>query len=75
MSEGIKQLVMTWQSSTGQYTGNVKNIAVSLKKSTDINTIDTQTSNDIIYNLQGQRITGQPHPGIYIVGGRKVIIK
>ena len=76
MCEGIKKLVMTWQSSNGQYTGNVKNIAISLKKPTNISVIDTQIGNaDLIYNLQGQRIIGQPHPGIYIMGGRKVIIK
>ena len=36
MKQGVKTLTMTWQSSNGQYTGNVKNIAVALKEPSGI---------------------------------------
>lgn len=29
----------------------------------------------VIYDLAGRRITGKPHSGIYVINGRKVIIK
>lgn len=34
-----------------------------------------ETSNKEIYNLQGQRLNDTYAPGIYIVGGRKVLVK
>ena len=76
MGEGIKRLDMTWLSSNGQYTGNVKNIAITLKSPTDIKAKEDGDSQkeQPIYNLQGQRVTQATRPGIYIVGGKKTII-
>ena len=33
------------------------------------------TNGGLIYDLQGRRIDGVPEKGIYIVGGRKVLVK
>lgn len=41
---------------------------------TGINDIVNNGNNDVIYNLQGQRVTN-PSSGIYIKGGKKVIIR
>lgn len=48
----------------------------------DIRTIETDNSNqnkrgdeDVIYDLQGRRVEHVNHTGIYIVNGRKVLIK
>ena len=78
MGTGIKQLTMTWQSSNGQYTGNVKNIAITMKQPT--NGIESQhpSSNTQhptpLYNLQGQRVS-QPGSGIYIANGKKYCVQ
>ncbi|MBR3389996.1 MAG: hypothetical protein IKG83_05730 [Prevotella sp.] len=46
---------------------------------TAIRTIETEVQSpqkdDVVYDLQGRRITGKPVPGIYIVNGKKVVIK
>ena len=52
-------------------------IDFSFRHSTAIGTIDSDRTIDAnapIYNLNGQRVTN-PAPGIYITGGKKVIIK
>ena len=41
---------------------------------TGITTIETTTDSNAIYDLQGRRVTN-PAKGIYIVNGKKVIIK
>lgn len=45
-------------------------------EATGINTVESNTSieNDAIYNLRGQRVS-QPTKGLYIVGGKKVMVK
>ncbi|MBQ4029077.1 MAG: hypothetical protein II624_07925, partial [Prevotella sp.] len=76
MKQGVKTLTMTWQSSNGQYTGNVKNIAVIMKESSAIHAVDISGQQEVVlYNLQGQRMTGNVPAGIYIKNGKKVIIK
>ena len=46
---------------------------------TAIRTIETEVQSpqkdDVVYDLQGRRITGKPVSGIYIVNGKKVVIK
>lgn len=56
--------------------GAVK-ITLSLSPMSGIEDITTDnTDSDIVYDLKGNRINGQPHvPGLYIVNGRKIIIK
>ncbi|MBQ5983346.1 MAG: hypothetical protein IJL54_14415 [Prevotella sp.] len=76
MKQGVKTLTMTWQSSNGQYTGNVKNIAVIMKEASAIHAVDISGQQEVVlYNLQGQRMTGNVPAGIYIKNGKKVIIK
>ena len=76
MKQGVKTLTMTWQSSNGQYTGNVKNIAVIMKEASAIHAVDISGQQEVVlYNLQGQRMTGIIPSGIYIKNGKKVIIK
>ena len=41
---------------------------------TGINTLDAQSENGAVYNLNGQRVAA-PSKGLYIVGGKKVIVK
>ena len=79
LTEGIKRLTMTWLSSNGQYTGNVKNIAVSLKQGSGIKDVRMASPNGSqrpVYNLQGQRVDRiNARPGIYIQNGRKVVVR
>ena len=44
---------------------------------TGISTLEKEQSNDIIYDLQGRRLSNKEmlKPGIYIIGGKKVIVK
>jgi hypothetical protein len=73
---------MTWQSATGQYTGNVKNIAVTIKQSTGIDhpltphlsPLTSQLSPSTIYDLQGRKVS-ELKKGIYIINGKKIIIR
>ena len=41
---------------------------------TGINTVNAQTENGAIYNLQGQKVQ-KAQKGLYIVGGKKVLVK
>ena len=41
---------------------------------TGINTVNAQTENGVIYNLQGQKVQ-KAQKGLYIVGGKKVLVK
>lgn len=52
-------------------------ITLSLSPMSGIEDITTDNTNsDIVYDLKGNRKNGQPHvPGLYIVNGRKIIIK
>ena len=78
LTEGIKRLTMTWLSSSGQYTGNVKNISISLKQPSGIVTIDNaeREQGRAWFNLQGQRIDYKDiRPGIYIRNGRKTVVR
>ena len=76
MSVGTKHLTMTWQSSTGQYTGNVKNISITARPSTGIQdaTTEWKTAAMDVYDLQGRRVEDRTQRrGIYIKDGRVVI--
>jgi len=79
MTTGLKQLTMTWQSSKGQYTGNVKNISVRLKQEADgIETIKTPSWLEwpAVFDLQGRKMaTGTLTKGVYICNGKKTIIR
>ena len=77
LTQGIKRLTITWLSSNGQYTGNVKNIAVSLKQSSGITDVwGASGMQQSFFNLQGQRISNlNARSGIYIQNGRKVVVR
>ena len=74
---GIKLLTMTWLSSNGQYTGNVKNIRVSLTAESAVNDIHRldDTVGSPLFNLSGQRVNNNARPGIYIQNGQKIVIR
>ena len=76
LTEGIKQLTMTWLSSSGQYTGNVKNIAIKLKQASGISSVQTDYAQRParVYNLQGQQVN-HTRPGIYVVNGKKYVVR
>lgn len=38
-------------------------------------TTDSETDLKNIYDLTGRKLTGQPTPGIYIVGGKKILLR
>ena len=44
---------------------------------TDIEAVATepQKTEQVVYDLQGRRVVGKPAPGIYIVNGKKVVVK
>lgn len=77
LTTGIKLLTMTWLSSNGQYTGNVKNIRVSLTAESAVN--DIHRLDDIVgsplFNLSGQRVNNNARPGIYIQNWQKIVIR
>ncbi len=79
MEEGLKQLVITWQSSQGQYTGNVKDIAVTLLQDPDnMPHVDTATDSSAdIYDLSGRKVGLKNRDclqkGIYIKNGKKIL--
>ena len=75
ITTGLKTLTMTWLSSNGQYTGNVKNISIALKEPSGIRSTTPLEQENVVYNLQGQRMTGSMRSGIYIKNGKKIIIK
>ena len=77
MTEGTKRMTMTWQSATGQYTGNVKNIAVTLSTvNIQRPTFNVQRPTFNTYDLQGRRMTNATLPkGIYITNRKKIIIR
>ena len=73
MAEGTKRLTMTWLSSKGQYTGNVRNIAVTLS------TVNIQSScvpavarTFNTSDLQGRKVSSL-RKGIYISNGKKIV--
>ena len=77
MTTGTKRLTMTWQSTSGQYTGNVKNISIILKQADAVPSvaISSQQSATGVYDLHGRRVEDRPHKrGIYIKNGKKIII-
>ena len=37
--------------------------------------VEKEQKGRVVYDLQGRRVTGKPTPGIYIVNGKKVVIK
>lgn len=76
MAIGTKRLTMTWLSSTGQYTGNVKNIAITLKQSSRITNPNAifHTTHSAIYDLQGRKVS-ELKKGVYIRNGKKIIIR
>ena len=81
LSTGKKSLDITFQSSKGQYTGNVENISVALKEAVD--GIETpllaprQCPVQTIYTLDGRAVNTRPDQlprGIYLIDGRKVVV-
>ena len=40
-----------------------------------IDSVDAEVENDVIYDLSGRRIAEIVKPGIYIVNGKKVLVK
>lgn len=72
------RVYLTQSSSTSASKPN--SIGLFLNEDDDITGINSATQtvtddgNDVIYNLQGQRVTN-PSKGIYIINGKKVIIK
>lgn len=79
MEAGHKQLTITWQSSQGQYTGNVKDIAVTLLQDSDnMSHVDTTAGSSAdIYDLSGRKV-GQKaqdslQKGIYIKDSKKIL--
>jgi hypothetical protein len=77
MTEGTKRLTMTWLSTKGQYTGNVKNISLLLSDADGIQSVPTtlSPSSSIIYDLKGHTVTTPSKKGIYIRNGKKIVIR
>ena len=76
--EGVSEEVILTNQATSQ--ARIKTISVTYADpiAVGIKTVDVQRSimDDSIYNLAGQRIgNGQLKSGIYIVGGKKIVVK
>lgn len=50
-------------------------LTFTIVETTDIEDIDAEVENDVIYDLSGRRITEITKSGIYIVNGKKVLVK
>ena len=61
-------------SKVGVLTGEVKGIALMNARSTAIQTVEADGQQTVIYDLQGRRVSN-PAKGLYIVNGKKVVIK
>lgn len=42
---------------------------------TGINTVNSETKKAVIYNLQGQKLNSKPAAGLYIMNGKKYVVK
>ena len=63
------QAYLQWTATAGS------RLRLSFGESTGISTIEAETTNDgVIYNLRGQRVEN-PTKGLYIINGKKVVIK
>ena len=83
VTKGRKTLDLTFISSKGQYTGNLKDLSIRLKETTDMQSVlspMTATADAAVYDLQGRQLSNskwlnsQLKPGIYVKGGRKVVV-
>ena len=59
---------------TGEQCCYVLFVEIESGTSTGINTVGAQAESGVIYNLQGQKVTA-PKAGLYIIDGKKVILK
>lgn len=56
-----------------EYTGGIK-----LEIEQDVTSVkapDSEASEDVIYDLYGRRVHGEPVPGLYIRNGRKILVR
>ena len=56
-----------------EYAGGTFTITVT--DTTEIEGVDAEVENDVIYDLSGRRIVEITKGGIYIVNGKKVLVK
>ena len=52
-----------------------KPLALTAPVATGINGINGARKANVIYDMGGRQITGQPQKGIYVVNGQKVVLK
>ena len=76
ITEGAKTVTITFISSANNWTSNMKNLSFTIDpETTGISTIDnSKLTVGSYFDLQGRRVS-QPTKGLYIVNGRKVVIK
>ena len=56
--------------------GAIKGFALRwVDNPTDVQTLRSDSSNDTFYNLAGQRVSKPAQRGIYIMDGKKVVVK
>jgi hypothetical protein len=48
---------------------------ITVNNTTTIEGVDAEVEEDVIYDLSGRRITEITNSGIYIVNGKKVLVK
>lgn len=58
-----------------QFTFSIDDINVEEVESTGVNTIVSKTSDNTIYTLQGVKVDSISSPGIYVIGGKKYVVK
>lgn len=81
MAVGRKTLSFTFLSSKGQYTGNLEKLSINLKEAVDAirpNVAAPAEAPTTIYTIDG-RMAGDDASalpcGIYVIGGKKVVVK
>ena len=83
-SENLNDIRILIGTSYGKFVQGTTLLDVTVKKGTTvtpsgvtgISTIHREpSSNNLIYDLQGRRVNGQPARGIYIMNNKKIIIK
>lgn len=74
LSYGIHKFYVRVKDSKGKWS-LIRSATIEVIAQTGIEGITTDESPKDMYDLQGHKVTNTPHKGVYILGGKKVLVK